>query len=90
MKVQLVNIRHTSQICSECRCLDVQNLVEKEYATRSTENSKHFSCSHPIHASRNDKTFHLDADLNAARNIDLSPLINSFQFKDFRATPALA
>ncbi len=90
IKVQLVNVRHTSHICSECHRLKVQDFAERKHATRSTKNSKHFSCSNPRHAKRNGKKFRLDADLNAARNIALSPPIISFQVKDFRATPSPA
>ncbi|MHA1658882.1 MAG: zinc ribbon domain-containing protein [Promethearchaeota archaeon] len=90
IEVQLVDARDTSQICSECRRLNVPNFAEKIGAHRSTQNSKKFSCSHPIHSDFERGKFHLDADLNAARNIALSPPLDSYQFNNFQDTLSTA
>ncbi len=62
----LVDARDTSKICSKCRILR-STYKDKKNATRR---GKQFICVHPSHA-----RFQLDADLNAARNITLSPPI---------------
>ncbi|MHA1490077.1 MAG: zinc ribbon domain-containing protein [Promethearchaeota archaeon] len=89
MKVQLVNAKDTSQICSECRRLRVPDFADKIGANRSPANSKDFSCSHPIHSDLERGMFHLDADLNAARNIALSPPLDPFRTTSV-PSPALA
>ena len=80
IEIQLVDAAYTSQICSECRRLKVPDFAtNRENATRSTANNKDFSCSHSIHRILEKGIFHLDADLNAARNIALSPPLDPFQ-----------
>ncbi|MHA1658472.1 MAG: zinc ribbon domain-containing protein [Promethearchaeota archaeon] len=90
IKVQLVNAKDTSQICSECRRLRDPDFADKIGAKHSPANSKDFSCSHPIHSGLEEGMFRLDADLNAARNIALSPPLDSYQFNDFQDTPSPA
>ena len=52
-------------------------------------NSKDFTCSHPIHDGLKKEKFRLDADLNAARNIALSPPLIQSQTPSL-PTPAIA
>ena len=88
IEVQLVDARDTSQICSECRRLRV-DYADKIDANRSAANSKDFPCSHPLHIGLKKEKFRLDADLNAARNIALSPPLVRSQTPSL-PTPAIA
>ncbi|MHA1489044.1 MAG: zinc ribbon domain-containing protein, partial [Promethearchaeota archaeon] len=87
IKVQLVDARDTSQICSECRRLKDPNFADKIGTVRSPSNSKLFTCSNLIY---HKKIFRIDADLNAARNIALSPPLDSYQSNNFQDTPSPA
>ncbi len=86
IKVGVVNARWSSQICSHCA---IGNDIALNITMQSNKNHLHdyfgsrtgkqFRCKQTLYKDgTSHHKFELDADLNAARNVSIRPLIRSF------------